>query len=81
MAARFGDAMFAVAFPLGPAGHTRLVALAPRDDIGQEEALAAARDDLGLTHDGVDWFSSYRVHHHARGGPVLPGQGARSGHA
>jgi 2-polyprenyl-6-methoxyphenol hydroxylase-like FAD-dependent oxidoreductase len=63
MAARFGDAMFAVAFPLGPAGHTRLVALAPRDDIGQEEALAAARDDLGLTHDGVDWFSSYRVHH------------------
>ena len=63
MAARFGDATFAVAFPLGPAGHTRLVALAPRDDIGQEEALAAARDDLGLTYDGVDWFSSYRVHH------------------
>ena len=63
MAARFGDATFAVAFPLGPAGHTRLVALAPRDDIGQEEALAAARDDLGLTCDGVDWFSSYRVHH------------------
>ena len=63
MAARFGDATFAVAFPLGPAGHTRLVALAPRDDIGQQEALAAARDDLGLTYDGVDWFSSYRVHH------------------
>jgi 2-polyprenyl-6-methoxyphenol hydroxylase-like FAD-dependent oxidoreductase len=63
MAARFGDATFAVAFPLGPAGHTRLVALAPRDDIGQEEALAAAHDDLGLTYEGVDWFSSYRVHH------------------
>ena len=63
MAARFGDATFAVAFPLGPAGHTRLVALAPRDDIGQQEALAAARDDLGLTYEGVDWFSSYRVHH------------------
>src|SRR5204862_7873110 len=54
MAARFGDATFAVAFPLGPAGHARLVALAPRDDIGQQEALAAARDDLGLTHEGVD---------------------------
>jgi len=63
MAARFGDATFAVAFPLGPAGHTRLVALAPRDGIGQEEALAAARADLGLAYDGVDWFSSYRVHH------------------
>jgi 2-polyprenyl-6-methoxyphenol hydroxylase-like FAD-dependent oxidoreductase len=63
MAARFGDTTFAVAFPLGPAGHTRLVALAPRDDIGQEEALAAARDDLGLTYEGVEWFSSYRVHH------------------
>jgi 2-polyprenyl-6-methoxyphenol hydroxylase-like FAD-dependent oxidoreductase len=63
MAARFGDATFAVAFPLGPAGHARLVALAPRDDIDQQEALAAARDELGLTHEGVDWFSSYRVHH------------------
>jgi 2-polyprenyl-6-methoxyphenol hydroxylase-like FAD-dependent oxidoreductase len=63
MAARFGDATFAVAFPLGPDGHARLVALAPRDDIGQQEALAAARDDLGLTYDAVDWFSSYRVHH------------------
>jgi len=63
MAARFGDATFGVAFPLGPAGHTRLVALAPRDDVDQEQALAAARADLGLTYDGVDWFSSYRVHH------------------
>lgn len=63
MAARIGDATFAVAFPLGPAGHTRLVALAPRDDIGQEEALAAAHADLGLDWDGVDWFSGYRVHH------------------
>ena len=56
MAARFGEATFAVAFPLGPAGHTRLVALAPRDDIGQQEALAAARDDLGLTYEG--WTGS-----------------------
>jgi 2-polyprenyl-6-methoxyphenol hydroxylase-like FAD-dependent oxidoreductase len=63
MAARFGDATFAVAFPLGPAGHTRLVALAPRDNIGQQEALTAARADLGLTYERVDWFSSYRVHH------------------
>src|SRR5215475_10620762 len=63
MAARFGDATFAIAFPLGPGGHTRLVGLAPRDDINQEEALAAARDELGLTFEAVDWFSSYRVHH------------------
>ena len=75
MAARFGDVTFAVAFPLGPEGHSRLVALAPRDDIGQEEALAAARDDLGLTYEEVDWFSSYRVHHRVatafRRGPVF----------
>jgi FAD binding domain len=75
MAARFGGATFAVAFPLGPAGHVRLVALAPRDDIGQEEALAEARDDLGLTWEGVEWFSSYRVHHRVaaafRKGPVF----------
>jgi 2-polyprenyl-6-methoxyphenol hydroxylase-like FAD-dependent oxidoreductase len=63
VAFRFGDATFAVAFPLGPVGHTRLVALAPRDSIGQQEALAAARAELGLTYDRVDWFSSYRVHH------------------
>ena len=63
IAFRFGDATFAVAFPLGPAGHTRLVALAPRDGIGQQEALAAARAELGLTYHEVDWFSSYRVHH------------------
>jgi hypothetical protein len=63
MAARVGDATFAVAFPLGPDGHTRLVALAPRDGIGQQEALAEARADLGLSYDAVDWFSSYRVHH------------------
>jgi 2-polyprenyl-6-methoxyphenol hydroxylase-like FAD-dependent oxidoreductase len=75
MAARFGDTTFAIAFPLGPAGHTRLVGLAPREDIGQQEALAAARDDLGLTFDEVDWFSSYRVHHRVattfRKGPVF----------
>jgi len=51
------------------------VALAPRDDTGQQEALAAARDDLGLTCEGVDWFSGYRVHHRVaatfRKGPVF----------
>jgi 2-polyprenyl-6-methoxyphenol hydroxylase-like FAD-dependent oxidoreductase len=35
---RFGKSTFAVAFPLGPGGHTRLVALAPHDDITQDEA-------------------------------------------
>jgi 2-polyprenyl-6-methoxyphenol hydroxylase-like FAD-dependent oxidoreductase len=75
IAFRFGDTTFAVAFPLGPAGHTRLVALAPRDGIGQQEALAAGRAELGLTYDAVDWFSSYRVHHRVattfRKGPVF----------
>ena len=63
LAMRFGNATFAVAFPLGPHGHTRLVALAPHDSITQEEALTAARTDLGLELGPVDWFSTYRVHH------------------
>jgi 2-polyprenyl-6-methoxyphenol hydroxylase-like FAD-dependent oxidoreductase len=63
MAMRFGDATFAVAFPLGPGGHTRLVALAAHDSITQDEALASVSSDLGLTLGPVDWFSTYRVHH------------------
>lgn len=60
---RFGKATFAIAFPLGPHGHTRFVALAPRDEITQVEALADADAEFGLTHGAVDWFSTYRVHH------------------
>ena len=63
MAMRFGDATFAVAFPLGAGGHARLVALAAHDAITQEEALSSANTDLGLTVGPVDWFSTYRVHH------------------
>ena len=60
---RFGMSTFAVAFPLGPGGHTRLVALAAKDAITQDEALATADAEFGLTHGPVDWFSTYRVHH------------------
>jgi 2-polyprenyl-6-methoxyphenol hydroxylase-like FAD-dependent oxidoreductase len=60
---RFGKSTFALAFPLGPGGHTRLVALAAQDTITQEEALATADAEFGLTHGAVDWFSTYRVHH------------------
>ncbi|MDV3126611.1 FAD-dependent monooxygenase [Mycobacterium sp. 21AC1] len=60
---RFGKSTFAAAFPLGPSGHTRLVALAAKDAITQDEALATADAELGLTHGAVDWFSTYRVHH------------------
>jgi 2-polyprenyl-6-methoxyphenol hydroxylase-like FAD-dependent oxidoreductase len=63
MAMRFGDATFGIAFPLGPDGHTRLVALAPRNAITEQEAIASARTDLGLELGRVDWFSTYRVHH------------------
>lgn len=63
MAMRFGNATFAVAFPLGADGHTRLIALAPHDAITEQEALASASTDLGLTLGQVDWFSTYRVHH------------------
>ncbi len=63
VAARFGASTFAVAFPLGPGGHARLRALAPHDSVTQDEALRAARDDLGITFGQVDWFSTYRVHH------------------
>lgn len=60
---RFGTSTFAAAFPLGPGGHTRLVALAAKDAISQDEALATADAELGLTHGAIDWFSTYRVHH------------------
>ena len=63
MALRFGTTTFGVAFPLGPDGHTRLVALAPRDGITEQEALESATTDLGLTIGPVEWFSTYRVHH------------------
>jgi 2-polyprenyl-6-methoxyphenol hydroxylase-like FAD-dependent oxidoreductase len=63
VAARFGASTFAVAFPLGPGGHARLIALAPHDSITQDEALRSAHDDLGMTFGQVDWFSTYRVHH------------------
>jgi 2-polyprenyl-6-methoxyphenol hydroxylase-like FAD-dependent oxidoreductase len=63
MAMRFGKSTFAVAFPLGPDGHTRLVALAPHDSVTEQEAMTAARTDLGLEIGPVDWFSTYRVHH------------------
>jgi 2-polyprenyl-6-methoxyphenol hydroxylase-like FAD-dependent oxidoreductase len=72
---RFGDATFAIAFPLGPNGHTRFVALAVKDAITEDEALAAADAEFGITHGAVDWFSTYRVHHRVaskfRVGPVF----------
>ena len=63
MVARFGKETFALAFPLGGAGHARVVSLSAQDDISQQDALDSAQSDLGLTHETVDWFSHYRVHH------------------
>ena len=63
VAFRFGQATFAVAFPLGPGGHVRFVGLAQRDDVDEEAAMASIRAEFGLTHGPVDWFSTYRVHH------------------
>lgn len=63
LAARFGEATFALLFPLGPGGHARLISLVDSDDVNQESALSAARADLGLSYTAVDWFSTYRVHH------------------
>ncbi len=60
---RIGKTLFAILFPLGPGGHTRFVALAPKNEITQDEALAGLYDEFGLTHGAVDWFSTYRVHH------------------
>lgn len=60
---RFGKSLFAILFPLGPGGHTRFVAMAPRNDVTQDEALSTLESEFGLTYGTVDWFSSYRVHH------------------
>jgi 2-polyprenyl-6-methoxyphenol hydroxylase-like FAD-dependent oxidoreductase len=60
---RFGNATFALMFPLGPGGHARLISMASHEGVDQEQALAGARDDLGLGYSAVDWFSTYRVHH------------------
>ena len=66
MAARIEDATFAVAFPLASGQRTRLVALAHRDDIGQEQVLRV-RPVLtsGLAYDWVTWFPpAYWCTHH-----------------
>lgn len=60
---RPGRRTFAAVFPLGPGGHIRLLGLADRDTITQEEALATVRAEFALEHGPVEWFSSYRVHH------------------
>ena len=46
-----------------------------RDAITQEEALATADAELGMTHGQVDWFSTYRVHHRV----TSPNIGSRRG--
>ncbi|BBY20302.1 FAD-dependent monooxygenase [Mycobacterium stomatepiae] len=60
---RVGKSLFGVVFPMGPGGHARLAALAPTDEITQDEALGSLYDEFGLTYGAVDWFSCYRVHH------------------
>ena len=40
LAARFGEATFALLFPLGPGGHARLISLVDSDEVLQESALA-----------------------------------------
>ncbi|BBY18710.1 FAD-dependent monooxygenase [Mycolicibacterium litorale] len=60
---RPGKQTFTAVFPLGPGGHVRLLGLAARDTITQDEALAAVAGEFGLTHGPVEWFSTYRVHH------------------
>lgn len=60
---RPGKRTFAAVFPLGPGGHVRLLGLAAKDTITQDEALATVAAEFGLTHGPVEWFSTYRVHH------------------
>jgi 2-polyprenyl-6-methoxyphenol hydroxylase-like FAD-dependent oxidoreductase len=60
---RPGKRTFVAVFPLGPAGHVRLLGLAAKDTITQEEALATIVAEFGLKHGAVEWFSTYRVHH------------------
>ena len=49
--------------------------IASVEERDQEEALAGAREDLGIRYERVDWFSAYRVHHRVaarfRLGPVF----------
>ena len=75
LSVRFGQERFALLFPLGPHGHARLIWLHGDADPEQEEALAGAREDLGIRYERVDWFSAYRVHHRVastfRAGPVF----------
>jgi 2-polyprenyl-6-methoxyphenol hydroxylase-like FAD-dependent oxidoreductase len=75
LTARFGRRRFAILFPLGPGGHGRLIWLHGGAAPDQEEALAGAREDLGIRYRRVDWFSAYRVHHRVaarfRQGPVF----------
>jgi 2-polyprenyl-6-methoxyphenol hydroxylase-like FAD-dependent oxidoreductase len=54
IAVRFGDATFALSFPLGADGHTRLISLAAGEHVNQEVALGDARSDLGLRYAAVD---------------------------
>lgn len=71
----FGKERFALLFPLSPGGHSRLIWLHGDSHPEQEQALAGARDDLGIRYREVAWFSAYRVHHRVaerfRVGPVL----------
>lgn len=72
---RFGQERFALLFPLGPGGHSRLIWLHGDAHPEQASALAGAREDLGIRYEEVAWFSAYRVHHRVatrfRSGPVL----------
>ena len=75
LTARFGQRRFAILFPLGPGGHARLIWLHGDAEPEEDEALAGARQDLGIRYERVDWFSAYRVHHRVaarfREGPVF----------
>jgi 2-polyprenyl-6-methoxyphenol hydroxylase-like FAD-dependent oxidoreductase len=64
---RPGKRSFVAVFPLGPGGDVRLVGLAAEDAVTQDDALAAATAEFGLTHGPVEWFSTYRVHHRVSG--------------
>ncbi|BBZ07542.1 hypothetical protein MDOR_17110 [Mycolicibacterium doricum] len=79
---RPGKRTFAAVFPLGPEGHVRLLGLADKDAITEDEALATVRAEFGLTHGTVEWFSTYRVHHRVAarfrvGSVFLAGDAAR----
>jgi 2-polyprenyl-6-methoxyphenol hydroxylase-like FAD-dependent oxidoreductase len=60
---RPGRQTFVAVFPLGAGGHVRLVGLAAKEAITQDEALATADAEFDVTHGAVEWFSTYRVHH------------------